>query len=197
MIGAVFLSHQRKLWVLQSCFINHKHETEWRLSKSFWFYSKVVSLWSKGRLQSFNTLRPRQNGCHFADIFKCILLSENFWSSNKIIFLKYVSQGLIENKPALVQIMAWRWAGDNHYLNQWWPSLLMHKQSWRGVYWFHLVRLSVPLSVPLSVCGQNRDRSVSSTLLVGSISYLHILSRNFRSYFAISKFQNLNFWQIL
>ena len=42
----------------------------------------------------------------------------------------------------------------------------------RGVYWFHLVRLSV--------CGQNRVRSVSSTILVGSISYLHILSSNFR-----------------
>ena len=35
-------------------------------------------------------------------------------------------------------------------------------------------------SVRLSVCGQNRVRSVSSTMLVGSISYLHILSSNFR-----------------
>ena len=42
----------------------------------------------------------------------------------------------------------------------------------RGLYWFHLVRLSV--------CGQNRVRSVSSTILIGSISYLHILSSNFR-----------------
>ena len=40
--------------------------------------------------------------------------------------------------------------------------------------------LSVRLSVRLSVCGQNRVRSVSSTLLIGSISYLHILSSNFR-----------------
>ena len=42
----------------------------------------------------------------------------------------------------------------------------------RGVYWYHLVRLSV--------CGQNRVRSVSSTILIGSLSYLHILSSNFR-----------------
>ena len=33
-----------------------------------------------------------------------------------------------------------------------------------GVYWYHLVRLSV--------CGQNHVRSVSSTILIGSISYL-------------------------
>ena len=31
-----------------------------------------------------------------------------------------------------------------------------------------------------SVCGQNHVCSVSSTILVGSISYLHILSSNFR-----------------
>ena len=35
---------------------------------------------------------------------------------------------------------------------------------------------SVRSSVHLSVCGQNRVRSVSSTISVGSISYLHILS---------------------
>ena len=35
-------------------------------------------------------------------------------------------------------------------------------------------------SVRLSVCGQNGVRSVSSTILIGSISYLHILSSNFR-----------------
>ena len=35
-------------------------------------------------------------------------------------------------------------------------------------------------SVCPSVCGQNHVCSVSSTILVGSISYLHILSSNFR-----------------
>ena len=41
---------------------------------------------------------------------------------------------------------------------------------------FHLVRLSISLSV----CGQNRVRSVSSTIIAGSISYLHVLSTNLR-----------------
>ena len=60
----------------------------------------------------FNTLRPRQNGRHFADdIFKCIFLNENIWISNKIS-LKFVPKGPINNIPALVQIMAWRCLGD-------------------------------------------------------------------------------------
>ena len=52
-------------------------------------------------------------------------------------------------------------------------------------------------SVRLSVCGQNRVRSVSSTILIGSISYLHILSSNFRrcvacnARFKIQKFEIL------
>ena len=50
----------------------------------------------------------------------------------------------------------------------------------RGVYWYHLVRLSVCPSICLSICGQNRVHSVSSTILIGSISYLQILLSNFR-----------------
>ena len=60
----------------------------------------------------FNTLRPRQNGRHFADdIFKCIFLDENVWIPIKIS-LKFVPKGPINNIPALVQIMAWRRPGD-------------------------------------------------------------------------------------
>ena len=58
-----------------------------------------------------NTLRPRQNGRNFADeIFKCIFLNENVWISINIS-LKFVPKGLINNIPALVQIMAWRRTG--------------------------------------------------------------------------------------
>ena len=59
-----------------------------------------------------NTLRPRQNGRHFAsDIFKCIFLNEDVWISIKIS-LKFVSRGPINNIAALVRIMAWRRPGD-------------------------------------------------------------------------------------
>ena len=70
------------------------------------------------------------------------------------------------------------------------------QRSSRGVYWFHIVCPSV---LP-SVCGQKRGRSVTSTILVRSISYLHILLSNFRrcvtskSFYA--NFTNLKFWQI-
>ena len=63
----------------------------------------------------FITLRPRQNGRHFADdIFKRIFLNENIWIPIQIS-LKFVPEGSINNIPSLVQTMAWR-----HYLNQWW-----------------------------------------------------------------------------
>ena len=64
------------------------------------------------RPQCVNTLRPRQNGRHFADdTFKCTFLNENVWIPIKIS-LKIVPGGPINNIPALVQIMAWRRPGD-------------------------------------------------------------------------------------
>ena len=61
---------------------------------------------------TLNTLRPRQNGCHFADnIFKWIFFNEKVWISIKIS-LKFVPQDPINNIPALVQIMAWCRPGD-------------------------------------------------------------------------------------
>ena len=50
----------------------------------------------------FNTLRPRQNGRHFADdTFKRIFLNEDVRISIKIS-LKFVPKGPINNIPALV-----------------------------------------------------------------------------------------------
>ena len=58
-----------------------------------------------------NTSRPRQSGCHFADIFKCIFLNENVWISIKTL-QNFVPMGSINNILSLVQIMAWRRSGD-------------------------------------------------------------------------------------
>ena len=45
------------------------------------------------------------------EIFKRIFLNENFRISIKIS-LKFVPKGPIDNKSALVQVMAWHWTGD-------------------------------------------------------------------------------------
>ena len=59
------------------------------------------------------------------DIFKCIFLKENDMIPIQIS-MKFVPKSSIDNKPALVQVMAWRRIGDKPYLNQWWPSSLTH-----------------------------------------------------------------------
>ena len=59
-------------------------------------------LFSADMVFGFNTLRPRQNGRHFADdLFKCIFLNENVRIPIKIS-LKFIPKGPINNIPALV-----------------------------------------------------------------------------------------------
>ena len=73
-----------------------------------------------------NTLRPRQNGCHFADnTFNHIFVNENVRISIKFS-LKFVPKGPINNIPALVQIMAWRRPGDKPLSEPVMASRLMH-----------------------------------------------------------------------
>ena len=59
-----------------------------------------------------NKLRPKQNGCHFADDkFKCIFLNEIVWISITLS-LKFDPKGPTNIIPALVQIMAWHPPGN-------------------------------------------------------------------------------------
>ena len=73
-----------------------------------------------------NSLRLRQNECHFADdTFKHIFLNKN----HRILIknsLKFVPKGPINNTPALVQIMAWRRPGDKPLSEPMIVSLSMH-----------------------------------------------------------------------
>ena len=78
----------------------------WRcnfISYQVW-YSASPLLKQHSKLETFS---PRQDGHHSPDdIFKCIFFNENwfiFFSNATAI----CSQGQIDNKPALVQIMAW------------------------------------------------------------------------------------------
>ena len=90
--------------------------------------------------QWVNTLRPRQNGRHFADdMLNAIFLNENVWIPIKIS-LKFVRKGPIDNIPSLVQIMAWRRPGDRPlsepmmvrlptHICVTWPQWLMHSNN--------------------------------------------------------------------
>ena len=86
-----------------------------------------------------NTLRPRQNGRHFADnTFKHIFLNENVIISIKIS-LKFVPKGPINNIPPLVQIMAWRRPGKKPLSEPMMVRLPMHicvtRPQWVNFMW--------------------------------------------------------------
>ena len=111
-----------------------------------------------------NTLKPRQNGCHFADdTFKCIFLNENFWIPITI-WLEFVPKVPINNISALVQIMAWSRPGDKPLSEsmmvslpthicvtrpQWVKDSILRLTSSLGFLW-HVVRWSVSVSTMTS-----------------------------------------------
>ena len=83
-------------------------------------FKSMTDLHFLQKLHLLNTLRPRQNGCRFADdIFECIFLNENVWISLNIS-LKYILKVPFNNIPTLVQIWLGADQATNHYLNQWW-----------------------------------------------------------------------------
>ena len=172
----------------------------WRAK--FWFDQKMFILY----IELTISVWPQQV-LHIPRKLYCLGLCSiplwlDYWSldNNDDNFLKFIkfSQniiGVIFARLALnpVSYINWLYSGWNAILRQIIPlnfivKFLTYLSKYhytprfnkveRGVYWFHLVRLSV------SVCGQNRVHSVSSTILIGSISYLHILSSNFRRFVA-------------
>ena len=72
-------------------------------------------------------------------------LNENVWFPIKIS-LKFVPNGLIDNIPALVQIISWRRSGDKPLSEPMLVSLLMHicvdqpqwVKIWTTIYWNYL-----------------------------------------------------------
>ena len=134
--------------------------------------------WSRS-MSPYGVTRPFQQT--FSVLFSCV--------KNAVLSLKFDPKGLINNKPALVQIMAWCQTGKG------WPSfelmirccarlLWSLQQSWKGGTLFFSPCPFVHLSVR-----QNCVRSVSSTILVGS---------NFRRCVACKVcFKIEKFWHIL
>ena len=74
----------------------------------------------------FDSLRPRQNGRHFADdVFKRLFLNQNVWISLKIS-LKFVPTFPINNIPPLVQIIDWHRPGDKPLSESMMVNLMTH-----------------------------------------------------------------------
>ena len=96
------------------------------ISVSAWWAENDCCCLCTVDLSNVNTLRPRQNGRHFAgDIFKCIFMNENVWIPIEIS-LKFVPKDPINNILALVRIMVWRRPGDKPLSEPMMVSLLMH-----------------------------------------------------------------------
>ena len=113
-------------WVGESrCW--HRWKGFCSLGLTSWWSTEQRAITGPGELpKKVNSLKPRQNGRHFADdIFKCIFLDENLWILIKIS-LKFVPKGPINNILALVQIMAWRRPGDKPLSEPTMVSLLTH-----------------------------------------------------------------------
>ena len=116
-------------WLLIPEFLCHSHDN------NFTANPRAVILYNSFENCSFriNTLRPRQNGRHFADdIFKCIFLDENVWIPIKIS-LKFLPQGPINNIPAFVKIMAWRRPGDKPWSGPMIVRLMTHLPGANGL----------------------------------------------------------------
>ena len=100
------------------------------------------------------TLRPRQDGRHFADdIFTCIFFNENCCSLMKFS-VKYVRKGPIDNNPALVQIMAWRRSGDKPLSEPIMVILLTHICVTRPQ-WVNTSTIDATVSLLYGVYGQS------------------------------------------
>ena len=83
--------------------------------------------WKLVAVIRLNTLRQRQNGCHFTDdFFKGMFFNEKVWILIKIS-LKFVPKGSINKILALVQIMVWHLPGEKQLFEPMLVSLLMHK----------------------------------------------------------------------
>ena len=99
--------------------------TDGILPSSFFTRNLWRFKWHCLQLPNINTLKLRQNGRHFPDIFQCIFLNENVWIAMKIS-LMFVPKDTINNIPELVQIMTWPRPGNKPLSEPTMVSLLTH-----------------------------------------------------------------------
>ena len=98
------------------------------------------------RPQWVNKLRPKQNGCHFADdIFKYNSWQDRFLYWCKYLWVRFVPQGSTDIiKAALVKVMTLCWTGYNSLSE---PMMAQFTETQASVYRCHHYHLS-----PTSSC---------------------------------------------
>ena len=115
-----------------------------------------------------NTMRLRQNGCHFPDnIFKCNFFNENIWITIQIL-LKFVLKCPMNNNPALVQIMPWRQPGNKPLSEPMMTRLPMHICVNRLTHWGRVTHICVvdqPSLVPIMACRLDGAKPLSKPML--------------------------------
>ena len=135
-------------WIIQSLWDNKE---QWITIRSHATSSKVCPVTENHWLLAFISVRnmykgyfvltgvsylvydPGQNGCHFAEnIFWCSFFNENVRSWIQIS-LKFIHNGPIDNKVALVWVMFGAKQTTSHYLNQCW--LTVNKTIWYKFQW--------------------------------------------------------------
>ena len=112
-----------------------------------------------------NTLRPRQDGSHFADIFK--FLNENVWSS--LMSLEFVPRVQINNIPGLVKKMAWCLPDDKPLSEPVMVSFLAH-------IWANDIRGEASADLIMTTCGSRIYRTSPWTLKKLNICFVNTSS---------------------
>ena len=100
-------------------------QKEWKIVVT-WFFMFFFKMTIFSNYLVLKTLRPKQNGYHFADETSTyISVNQNIWILIKIS-LKFIYRGPINDIPALVKIMAWRRPGDKPLSEPMMVSLLTY-----------------------------------------------------------------------
>ena len=108
--------HNHMIYVDPSSYVNWLVDDDWfRLSARCPACAEMTIRyqWPDYDNHRLNRLRSEQNGLCLADgICEYIFLCKTFYISNKIS-LRFNPDSIIDNKWVLVQVMAWRWTGND------------------------------------------------------------------------------------
>ena len=119
----------------------------WPYWQVTWGVGKLNYEWTKGVvIVRINLLAPGRCGCNLKNIiFKLMSWTDILWAA---IGVRWIPQNSIDDKPTLVQVMAWCHQATSHYLSQCRPRSM----SPYGVTRPQWVKIRVPMIISSHVC---------------------------------------------